>query len=430
MHYDTALRGYTAKRIEEIDSADILVGVPCYNNESTIVHVIQMITHGLAKHYGGRRSVIFVADGGSTDDTREVAKEFQIKPWQEKIVSIYRGPAGKGTALRSVFEAANRLKVSVCAMVDSDLRSITADWVKYLLDPVLEKGYQFVAPVYIRHKYDGTITNNIVYNLTRALYGKRIRQPIGGDFAISRDVAKFYSEQDVWLTDVARFGIDIWMTTSAITQGFRICQSNLGVKIHDVKDPGQHLGPMFRQVLSALFSLMERYESYWREIKGSEALETFGFEGTLEPEPVKVNYELLVDLFKTGYQQFSPLWRDIFDADSFKQISQTACMDAKDFHLSLEAWVKLLYELAVTYRTWTVNRGKLVDMMTPLYYARVASFVRQTRSMSSREAEELVEEQALRFEEQKGYLLQIWNEKSMQAGKRDSRAKIECPAGT
>jgi glycosyltransferase involved in cell wall biosynthesis len=386
-----------------------------------------MITHGLAKHYGGRRSVIFIADGGSTDDTREAAKEFQIKPWQEKIVSIYRGPAGKGTALRSVFEAANRLKVSVCAMVDSDLRSITADWVKYLLDPVLEKGYQFVAPVYIRHKYDGTITNNIVYNLTRALYGKRIRQPIGGDFAISRDAAKFYSEQDVWLTDVARFGIDIWMTTSAITQGFRICQSNLGVKIHDVKDPGQHLGPMFRQVLSALFSLMERYESHWRGIKGSETLETFGFEGVLEPEPVKVNLDLLIDLFKTGYQQFSPLWRDIFDGDSFRQISQTACMEPKDFHLPTEAWVKILYELAATYRLWTVNRSKLIDMMTPLYYARVASFVRQSWNMSSREAEALVEEQALRFEEQKNYLIKIWDGKSAQAAKGDPKAKIECP---
>lgn len=426
MHYDTALRAYTAKRIEEIDSADILIGVPCYNNESTIVHVIQMITHGLAKHYGGRRSVIFIADGGSTDDTREAAKEFQIKPWQEKIVSIYRGPAGKGTALRSVFEAAARLKVSVCAMVDSDLRSITADWVKYLLDPVLEKGYQFVAPVYVRHKYDGTITNNIVYNLTRALYGKRIRQPIGGDFAISRDVAEFYSGQDVWLTDVARFGIDIWMTTSAITQGFRICQSNLGVKIHDVKDPGQHLGPMFRQVLSALFSLMERYESYWKGIKGSETLETFGFEGAPEPEPVKVNLDLLIDLFKTGYQQLSPLWRDIFDEDSFKQISQAACMDVKDFHLPTESWVKILYELAATYRLWTVNRNKLVDMMTPLYYARVASFVRQSRDMSSREAEGLVEEQALRFEEQKEYLTKIWDEKAAQAAKSEPRAKIEC----
>ena len=329
MNYDTALRSYPAKRIEEIESADILIGIPCYNNEKTIVHVIQMVSHGLAKHYKDQRSVIFVADGGSTDDTREVAREFEIRPWQEKLVSIYRGPAGKGTALRSVFEAADRLKVRVCAMVDSDLRSITADWVKYLLEPILEKGYQFVSPVYVRHKYDGTITNNIVYNLTRALYGRRIRQPIGGDFAISRDVADFYAEQDVWTTDVARFGIDIWMTTTAVTQGFRICQSNLGAKIHDVKDPGEHLGPMFRQVLSALFSLMERNESYWKGIKGSEGVETFGFEGSLQPEPVKVNLDLMIELFKTGYQQFSPLWKGIFTESSFSLITDAARMDAK-----------------------------------------------------------------------------------------------------
>jgi len=417
MAYDTALRAYTSKRIEEIETADILIGVPCYNNDKTIAHVIQMVTHGLAKHYKDRRSVIFVADGGSTDDTREAAREFEIKPWQEKIVSIYRGPAGKGTALRSVFEAANRLKVQVCAMVDSDLRSITADWVRYLLDPVLEKGYQYVSPIYVRHKYDGTITNNIVYNLTRALYGKRIRQPIGGDFAISRDVAKFYTEQDVWETDVARFGIDIWMTTSAITQGFRICQSNLGAKIHDVKDPGQHLGPMFRQVLSALFFLMERYEGYWKKVEGSELLETFGFEGTLEPEPVNVNLDLMIEIFKTGFQQFSPLWKDIFSKECFQQIEKSVKMDSSQFHLPMSTWIKLLYELAATYHLWTVNRSKLVDVMTPLYFCRVASFVRQSWEMSTQEAEALVEEQAIKFEEQKDYLIKVWDEKSAEKSK-------------
>jgi glycosyltransferase involved in cell wall biosynthesis len=420
MNYDTALRGYTSKRIEEIESADILLGIPCYNNEKTIAHVIQMVTHGLAKHFKDRRSVILVADGGSTDDTREVAREFEIKPWQEKIVSIYRGPGGKGTALRSLFEAACRLEVNVCGMVDSDLRSITPDWVKYLLEPVLENGYQFVAPVYVRHKYDGTITNNIVYNLTRALYGKQIRQPIGGDFAISKEVAKFYTEEDVWDSDVARFGIDIWMTTSAITQGFRICQSNLGVKIHDVKDPGQHLGPMFRQVLSALFSLMERYESYWKGIKGSESLQTRGFEGSPDPEPVNVNLEGMIELFKTGYQQFSPLWRDIFCQNCYEQIKQSVELDSHNFHLSTETWIRILYELAATFHLWSVNRGKLLDLVTPLYYARVASFVRQSWDMSSQEAETLVEEQAVKFEDQKDYLIKVWDEKSEEKMKSQS----------
>ncbi|KPJ68217.1 MAG: glycosyl transferase family 2 [Syntrophobacter sp. DG_60] len=411
MHYDTALRSYTSKRVEEIESGDILVGIPCYNNEKTIAQVIQMVTHGLAKHYKDQRCVIFIADGGSTDDSREMAKEFQIKPWQEKIVSIYRGPGGKGTALRSVFEAVKRLKVRACAVVDSDIRSITSDWVKYLLDPVLGKAYQFVAPVYLRHKYDGTITNNIVYNLARTLYGKRIRQPIGGDFALSRDVAEFYIEQDVWETDVARFGIDIWMTSNAITQGFRICQANLGVKIHDVKDPSLHLGPMFRQVLWTIFSLMERFENYWKGIKGSEPVETLGHEEYVEPDPVTVDAEGMIQHFKTGFLQFSPLWKEIFCKECFEEIRKATRLGPRNFHLSTDAWIKILYELAATFHAWSVNRDKLIDLVTPLYYARVASFVRQTWEMSSQEAEALVEEQAQRFEEHKDYLIRVWNKK-------------------
>jgi len=412
MTYFTALRGYTAKRIEEIRSADILVGIPCYNNEKTIAHVIQMVTHGLDQYYRDFRNVILIADGGSTDDTREAAKEFQIKPWQEKIVSIYRGPAGKGTALRSVFEAARALQARACAVVDADLRSITSDWIHYLIDPVISQGYQFVAPVYLRHKYDATITNNIVYNLTRALYGKRIRQPIGGDFAFSREVAKFYTEQDVWDTDVARYGIDIWMTTTAITQSFKICQSNLGVKIHDAKDPAQHLGSMFRQVLYILFSLMERFENYWKNIKGSEPVETFGHKNSIEPEPVAVDLEGMIEKFQVGFQQFSSLWKEIFSSDCFAAIRKASELGVRDFCLPANIWVQVLYELAATFHAWTHNRFKIIEIVTPLYYARVASFIRETWEMTSEAAERLVEEQALQFEEQKDLLLRVWAQKS------------------
>jgi len=106
-----------------------------------------------------------------------------------------------------------------------------------------------VAPLYARHKYDGTITNTLTYPVTRALYGRRIRQPIGGDFGVGADLIRDYLAQESWTPDVSRFGIDIWMTTTALTGGFAVCQSRLGAKIHDPKDPGSDLGPMFRQVL-------------------------------------------------------------------------------------------------------------------------------------------------------------------------------------
>ena len=414
MAYDTALRGYTAKRIEEIESADILVGIPCYNNEKTISHVIQMVTHGLAKHYKDRRSVTLIADGGSTDDTREVAREFEIKPWQEKIISIYRGTGGKGSAFRSVFETAKRLNVKACMVVDSDLRSITSDWVKYLFEPILEMDYQFVSPVYSRYKYDGTITNNIVYNLTRALYGLRIRQPIGGDFAFDGKLASYYIEQDVWDTDVARYGIDVWMTTNAITKNFKICQSNLGVKVHDAKDPAESLGPMFRQVVHTLFVLMEQHEAEWKTIKGSRSVPIFGLQKFMEPEPIKVDLGRLITEYKTGFRQFRGLYQDIFCPECYEQLKRCSRMSKTKFVMPVTTWVHVLYETAATFHWWTHNRTQLVNLVTPLYLGRVASFINRTKNMSLSEAEEVVEEQAQVFEDYKDYLIQVWDEKAKQ----------------
>ena len=49
------------------------------------------------------------------------------------------------------------------------------------------------------------------------------------------------------------------MTTSALTGGFAVCQTRLGAKIHDPKDPGADLGPMFRQVVGTILRLADRY---------------------------------------------------------------------------------------------------------------------------------------------------------------------------
>ena len=422
MNYSTALRGYTAKRLEEIETADILMGIPSYNNEKTIAHVIQMVTHGLAGHYKDRRSVILIADGGSTDDTREVSRDFEIKPWQEKIVSIYRGPGGKGTALRSVFEAAKRLNVKVCAMVDSDLRSITPDWVKYLLDPILNHDYQYVSPVYVRHKYDGTITNNIVYNLTRALYGKRIRQPIGGDFAISSDVARFYTEQDVWDTDVARFGIDIWMTTIAIARRFNICQAFLGSpKIHNPKDPAADLGPMFTQVVSTLFDLIIDFEFIWKDTFSSRPSNIYGFGLGIEEKPpvVEVNTDTLFESTLNGFKKYAKLWETFIPGPEFSQIKQWEKTDnKKNFSYSSDLWARILFNFAIAYRMNEIDRDKLIESMIPFYHSRVLSFANKTEKANIKEAEEYLENVTRVFEREKYYLVQRWDSSVKRLGSK------------
>ena len=232
-------------------SADLLVGIPSYNNAGTVGHVARTVAAGLRAHFPDARCVIVNADGGSTDGTGDiVASSTDGLP---TITGAYVGPPGKGSAFRAIFEVATQLGVEACAVVDSDLRSITPEWIERLIGPIAGGTADYVTPLYARHKFDGTITNSVAYPLTRALYGLRLRQPIGGEFGFSPALARDFLDGvavgggGVWETDVARFGIDIYMTTTALVRGSRVVQAFLGAKIHDPKDPGADLAPCSRR---------------------------------------------------------------------------------------------------------------------------------------------------------------------------------------
>jgi Glycosyl transferase family 2. len=406
--YASAVRNNVFEWTKNLKDVDILVGIPCYNNEDTIAHVVSMAAEGLRRYFPDKKSALFVSDGGSTDDTRENAYSAPVPEGFQRRVTIYRGMPGKGTSFRAVFEVAMLLKVDCCIVVDSDLRSITPEWIKLLAEPVLNNHAGFVAPYYIRHKNDGTITNNIIYPMTRSLYGQRIRQPIGGDFGFSGEIASLYTKEDVWNTDVARFGIDIWMSTTAINTGLKIVQARLGTKVHDAKDPAEHLGPMFRQVVSTLMYLMGKYELKWRNVKGSVPVEMMGeAEAVAKIEPVSVNFNKLEIEFLEGFSHFDPLYKQIIEPESYKKLAKNIRKLKKTGIVSFpsDLWARILYDFAFTYQSWSRNRKRLIDIMVPLYFGRTAAYCHEVAELDAEQAEEVVEKQAKVFEDTKSYLI-------------------------
>jgi len=409
MRFSTTLREHVRKQIERLGHADIVIGVPAYFSGSSIVHVIQTIATGLEKYYPDSKAVIMVSDGGSTDDTREIANLVQIPSYNiQKIVTIYRGLPGKGSGLRSVFEVANFFKAKAVAVFDSDLISITPDWIRNVLEPV-HAGYDFVAPYYRRYKLDGTITNTIAYNLTRALYGCRIRQPIGDDFGMSQRLVKYYYDQDVWETDVARFGIDIWMTTTAIVGGFKICQARLGIKVHGEKDPAADLGPMFRQVVGTVFQLMEQNLDFWKKIKGSRDIPVLGEEVKTEPSAFDIDQDSLIEYFRVGYNNFAGVWDRFIEARDLEVVKDLVAVRKKeDFYLPVQTWVRIVYRYARQFHSTPRQRFKVLDTLVPLYNARVASLINELKDLDPESAERSFEQHALEFERMKDYLIKIW----------------------
>jgi hypothetical protein len=60
------------ERLAGIGKADLVVGIPSYQNARTIGHVVHAAQAGLAKYFPDARCVILNSDGGSTDGTAAV----------------------------------------------------------------------------------------------------------------------------------------------------------------------------------------------------------------------------------------------------------------------------------------------------------------------------------------------------------------------
>jgi glycosyltransferase involved in cell wall biosynthesis len=410
-----------AEQLRRIGSAEVLVGIPSFNNAATIGHVVRAVSVGLAKYYPDRASVLVNSDGGSHDGTPAIVLETEtgdlptllLDPRHRltrRVATGYVGIPGKGSAFRTIFRVAELLGAKACAVVDSDLRSITPEWVHLLIEPVLTGDMDFVAPLYSRHKYDGTITNSIVYPLTRALYGRRVRQPIGGDFGFSGTfAAHLLHAREAWESDVARYGIDIWMTTRALAEDFRVCQAYLGAKIHDAKDPGADLSAMFTQVVGTVFDLMERYASVWPAVRGSSEVPTFGFRYAVGVEPVTVNVERLVGAFGQGVRDLLPLWRRFLRADTCDAVADLATHAPAAFEFPPGLWVRVVYEAAAGWARRAVPRDHLLKSLIPLYLGRTAAFVLHTATSGPDEVEAEIETTCGVFESLKPYLLECWD---------------------
>ncbi|HET7496355.1 MAG TPA: hypothetical protein VFJ80_13000 [Candidatus Limnocylindrales bacterium] len=442
------------EQIARLGSADIMVGIPSFKNAATIGYVVRAAQAGLVQYFPDLHPVVVNSDAGSPDGTGRVVIETEPPDYVEQIlltrpnhrlqrVSLtypeIDGVGGKGAALRTIFEIADALKVQALVVVDSDLRSIVPEWIELLAGPILKGGYDFVAPLYARYKYDGTITNTVTYPLTRALYGHRIRQPIGGDFGVSGDLVHHYLELDDWTDDVSRFGIDIWMTTSALSGGYAVCQTRLGAKIHDPKDPGADLGPMFRQVVGTILRLANQNAATWLPIRGSHTVPAYGFERIIDPPPLEVNTLRLLSEFHAGSLTMADVWRTMLSAESADTVldlaeeagrlgdaaraklgiggdvaSTTASTlemaeAVSSFHFPDDVWARVVYDLVVAARDVDQPLERLVAALVPIYFGRVGSFVIENRHVTTDQAEERVERQAREFELLKPYLVQRWN---------------------
>ncbi len=408
---NNGIQDWIEENPKNVKKADIIVGIPSYNEADCIPFVAEQAAIGLKTYFRDYQSVLINCDNDSQDNTKEAFLSVDTEP-PKIYLSTPKGVKGKGNNFHNLFRKAVELEAKAIVVVDADLRSITPRWIKNLGEPLLND-FGYVAPIYIRHKYDGTITNHIAYPFSRALYGRRIRQPIGGDFGFSGEMAKIYLESALWDEFVSLYGIDIWMTTLAINSPYPLAQAFLGApKIHRAKDPAASLGPMFRDVISTIFRMMNPFEQVWTDVVWSKPTPIFGFGlgETGMPPDINVNEDRLYSEFIEGFKQYSHLYEKILLNDSFAKIKEIAGLPRERFEIPSTLWAKIVYDFAVSFHLNNVPRDQVIQCFVPIYFGCTGSYVRTTKGMELRAVEDYLEEQCLVFEETKPYLMERWKE--------------------
>lgn len=237
-------------------SKKIAICLPSYNESENISKITSIVDKALKK-YNNYVTYIVNADSASTDSTNEI---FNSTLTLSKKISLISNKKGKGYNLLNFFIFCENENIDYAMSVDSDLLSITTEWLTKILDEMIIKKADYVIPVYKRSRYEGSTTNHFAFPLIYATTGFFIRQPIAGDFGFNKKFIELVNRQK-YADSTTQYGIDIFMTLTACNNNLNVQQILLDKKIHSPSF--NKMENMFIEVLdSALFFLKNNKITY------------------------------------------------------------------------------------------------------------------------------------------------------------------------
>ena len=397
---------------DRLAPVDLAVGLLSYNNAETLESVLAAATAGLAR-FPDARAALIVADAGSSDATRALAEAAALPavvveheaPAGERVAVPFHGVPGRGAALRATFTVAQRLRARALVLLEADAVSAQPEWIERLVRPVLEDKADFVTAAYTRHRYEGTISRLVLAPLVRALYGRRLQHPFGGQQALSARLIEHLLIHPKWSwtgPDVS----DLWITGTAIADGFGVWEAWLGPHHVRSRTRAIDLPGMVAQTLGAAFTVMQRHEDLWLEVRGSEPIPAVGEPVAPGVEPMTVDVEAMLEAFGQGARDLTAIWELILAPDTLAEV--LALDTGGRLRFSDDLWARVVYDFALGHHYAVVHRDHLLRSLTPLYLGRTAAFVLATRATGAAVTQAHLEAVGVAFERQKTYLVEHW----------------------
>jgi len=421
---DTFLTDDLLRQLMGVGEVDLLVGIYSHSNTSTTSHTLRAIERSFQQHFTRQRAVIVNTCGGDKDEGNAAAAglsnvaEKNVRLAESaslrtvhQVTGDFSAPPSAAMALRTILAAADLLRARACAVVSPATTNLTPDWIANLLRPICQENVDFVAPLYTRHKFQGLLARNLLYPMSRAIFGCRIRELYSDEWGFSGRLAAVCLSQDAWHEEPIWTTPEAWMAISALSSDFRYCQVFLGQKLQTTTGPGTDIVEVFRQTVGNLFWCLESHQSAWLDGERSEPGQTFGPDHELTSEASDLDRHRIFEMFRSGVTELEPILSSILDPETHAEIKSIVSLEESKFKFRSDLWVRTLYDFVASYHHAVINRDHLVQALVPLYRGVTFSFLVEHSDSSPAEMEAVSEGLCLEFERQKPYLREKWKAK-------------------
>lgn len=255
----------------------IVIGIPTYNEADNISDLTRTIDRAASQL--GINILLINADSASTDDT---VRRFMNTPTKHEKKSIHNNKKGKGYNVLSIISCVSGLKKATgCVLVDGDITSFNSSWLASHAS-MIDKEYDYIIPAYSRNYQEGNTTNHFIYPLIGMHFnGKAPRQPIAGDFGISKRFAKYITKQSTHKY-TRGYGIDVFLTLHALYGGYKVAEIPLDRKLHK---------PSFGKMIEMFEEVASSYYETTKELRNNIGMPKLSLElvdppGLIETRPI------------------------------------------------------------------------------------------------------------------------------------------------
>lgn len=426
----------------ELESADVVITIPIYNEISDIAQEFGVSlpgTHGQkidvrdlisdikksAEQYlsriNGQKALILLVGESKNELAKAVVKavsDYAARNETKKIrIKVFGkeerfgGLTGKQWTLRASMRIAKVLNSNL-VVIDGDMRA-DETWITKILTPIYEGKAAYVSPNYLRYygKDDIPIISHLAYPLFSALSGKNTRMPNGGEFAVSIKMLDYFlAAKEIW---EGRIAFEEQFAAATLAKEEVIKDVWLGEKIHKFNPIINHIDPYIDIAVSVMFEQVANHPEWWQAQANIAEIEQPVLDA-LPAQPVLdrkareiisdgINRSEWINSFKKEYENYRVYYAKILSPKLILGLDRLYASPAAEFKFTSKEWAETVFTFLQYYLQTDKpsEKNKVPAYLKPLLIARIATFAFEVENLNFGEAEALLRKQAEDFARQK-----------------------------